>query len=77
MALIDNAIYVNGRRAATPKTLDETYEVMKANNGFAWIGMYRPSEREVRVHSRAYSRNGRSTPQGSGEPLPDSRADHR
>ena len=48
MALIDNAIYVDGRRAATPKTLDETYEVMKANNGFAWIGMYRPSEQEVR-----------------------------
>ncbi len=48
MALIDNAIYVDGRRAATPATLDETYEVMKANNGFAWIGMYRPSEQEVR-----------------------------
>ncbi|TFC01568.1 magnesium and cobalt transport protein CorA [Cryobacterium mannosilyticum] len=55
MALIDNAIYVNGRRAATPKTLDETYEVMKANNGFAWIGMYRPSEREVRSVAAEFS----------------------
>ncbi|TFD82538.1 magnesium and cobalt transport protein CorA [Cryobacterium fucosi] len=55
MALIDNAIYVDGRRAATPKTLDETYEVMKANNGFAWIGMYRPSEREVRSVAAEFS----------------------
>ena len=55
MALIDNAIYVDGHRAATPKTLDETYEVMKANNGFAWIGMYRPSEREVRSVAAEFS----------------------
>jgi len=55
MALIDNAIYVDGRRAATPTTLDETYEVMKANNGFAWIGMYRPSEAEVRSVAREFS----------------------
>ncbi len=55
MALIDNAIYVDGHRAATPTTLDETYEVMKANNGFAWIGMYRPSEAEVRSVAREFS----------------------
>lgn len=48
MALIDNAIYVDGRRVATPASLDETYEVMKAHNGFAWIGLYRPTEQEVR-----------------------------
>ena len=48
MALIDNAIYVDGKRVATPATLDETYEVMKAHNGFAWIGLYRPTDDEVR-----------------------------
>ena len=48
MPLVDNAIYADGRRVATPATLDETYEVMKAHNGFAWIGMYRPTEQEVR-----------------------------
>ena len=48
MALIDNGIYADGRRVATPATLDETYEEMKAHNGFAWIGMYRPTEHEVR-----------------------------
>lgn len=48
MPLVDNAIYAGGRRVATPATLDETYEAMKANEGFAWIGMYRPTEQEVR-----------------------------
>ncbi|GAB3124754.1 magnesium and cobalt transport protein CorA [Glaciibacter psychrotolerans] len=49
MALIDNAIYSDGKRVATPATLDETFEDMKANNGFAWIGLYRPTEAEVRT----------------------------
>jgi len=48
MALVDNAIYVSGHREATPHTLDETYEVLKGKDGFAWIGLYRPSEPEVR-----------------------------
>jgi len=48
MALVDNAIYVDGRRVATPKTLDETFERLKAHQGFAWIGLYRPSNEEVR-----------------------------
>ena len=55
MALIDNAIYVDGRRVASPATLDETFEVMKANNGFAWIGLYRPSEEEVRSVADEFS----------------------
>lgn len=55
MALIDNAIYVDGRRVATPVTLDETYEVMKAHNGFAWIGLYRPTEAEVRSVADEFS----------------------
>ncbi|TFC86396.1 magnesium and cobalt transport protein CorA [Cryobacterium sp. TMT3-29-2] len=55
MALIDNAVYVGGRRAANTKTLDETYEVMKAHHGFAWIGMYRPSPDEVRSVAAEFS----------------------
>ncbi|TFC84303.1 magnesium and cobalt transport protein CorA [Cryobacterium sp. TMT1-21] len=55
MALIDNAIYVNGHRAANPDTLDETYAAMKSRNGFAWIGMYRPSEAEVRSVATEFS----------------------
>jgi magnesium transporter len=55
MSLIDNAIYVDGRRVATPATLDETYEVLKAHNGFAWIGLYRPTEEEVRSVADEFS----------------------
>ncbi|MFT2815462.1 magnesium and cobalt transport protein CorA [Leifsonia sp. A12D58] len=55
MALIDNAIYVDGRRAASPATLDESFESMKANAGFAWIGLYRPTEDEVRSVAREFN----------------------
>ncbi|WP_104083605.1 magnesium and cobalt transport protein CorA [Cryobacterium sp. Y11] len=55
MALVDNAIYVDGHRVATPPSLDETFEVLKQNNGFAWIGLYRPSEEEVRAVATEFS----------------------
>ena len=48
MTLIDNAVYVDGRRLATPDSLDETYALLTKCGGFAWIGMYRPEEAEVR-----------------------------
>lgn len=47
MTLIDNAIYVDGLRVATPRSLDETYTLQEAHTGFAWIGMYRPSATEL------------------------------
>ena len=55
MALVDNAVYVDGHRVSTPHTLDETFEVMKQNKGFAWIGLYRPSELEVRAVATEFS----------------------
>lgn len=54
MALIDNAIYVEGRRLSSPASLDDTFEVMKANAGFAWIGLYRPTETEVRTVAQEF-----------------------
>ncbi len=47
MPLVDNAIYVDGRRAETPGTLDETYRLHDDRGGLAWIGLYRPSAEEV------------------------------
>jgi len=47
MALIDNGVYVAGRRVETPASLDETYELMRKHGGLAWIGLYRPSEHEL------------------------------
>lgn len=47
MTLIDNAVYVDGIRVATPVTLDEAYALQEAHQGFAWIGLYRPSDEEL------------------------------
>ena len=44
--IVDSAIYVDGKRAAEPRSLPETYEAVHALNGFAWIGLYKPSARE-------------------------------
>src|SRR3954447_3290663 len=47
MAVIDNAVYVGGKRAATPATLDLTIEAKAELGGFAWIGLYRPTAEEL------------------------------
>jgi magnesium transporter len=47
MPIIDNAVYVDGKRTANPDNLEETYEVLRERNGMAWIGMYRPTPQEV------------------------------
>ena len=48
MPLIDNAIYRAGHRTHSPHSLDETYELLHAGDGMAWIGLYRPDAEEVR-----------------------------
>lgn len=47
MPIVDNAVYVDGVRAAVPDTLDATYELLREKHGMAWIGMYRPTPEEV------------------------------
>ncbi|HET6672889.1 MAG TPA: magnesium and cobalt transport protein CorA [Agromyces sp.] len=49
MPLVDNAIYRGGLRVATPATLEETFETRAAHGGFAWIGLYRPTDAELDV----------------------------
>jgi magnesium transporter len=48
MTLVDNAVYVNGCRSADPKSLDETYQLLRERDGMAWIGLYRPELDEIR-----------------------------
>jgi magnesium transporter len=45
--IVDNAVYVNGHRTADPDSLDETYFLLRQRQGMAWIGLYRPDEREL------------------------------
>ncbi|MGW9631645.1 magnesium and cobalt transport protein CorA [Agromyces sp. NPDC055520] len=47
MTVIDNAIYRDGTRVATPTSLDETFERRAEHGGFAWIGLYRPTDAEL------------------------------
>ena len=47
MAVVDNAIYVDGRRAAEPESLEQTYELLRDEHGMGWIGLYRPDDEEI------------------------------
>ncbi|KHK98234.1 transporter [Microbacterium mangrovi] len=49
MTVIDDAIYVDGRRVATPAGLEDTFEALQEHGGFAWIGLYRPDEDELEI----------------------------
>ena len=46
MTIVDNAIYVDGHRAAEPRSLQETCQVAWEKGGVAWIGLYRPTQEE-------------------------------
>lgn len=54
MTLVDNAVYVSGVRTSNPRDLDETYEIMRARGGMAWIGLYRPGTAEVQSVAREF-----------------------
>jgi magnesium transporter len=43
--IVDSAIYVDGHRSA-PCPLEEIYETSRERGGFAWIGLYEPTEEE-------------------------------
>jgi magnesium transporter len=45
--IVDSAIYVDGRRTAEAP-LEEIHETSRAKGGFAWVGLYEPTEDEFR-----------------------------
>jgi len=46
--LVDSAVYRDGVRQASPKTLSETFRALREQDaGMAWIGLYRPDETEL------------------------------
>jgi magnesium transporter len=47
-SMVDSAIYSQGIRVASPRSLAETYRALDATpDGVAWIGLYRPSAQEL------------------------------
>jgi len=52
MSVVDNAIYVDGRRSITPESLDSTFEELRkcdSARSFCWIGLLRPSPEEIKA----------------------------
>ncbi|GAB4099959.1 magnesium/cobalt transporter CorA [Sinomonas halotolerans] len=55
MTIIDNVVYVEGRRAAHPESLEQTFETLaETAGGMAWIGLYRPSVAEIQAVAREF-----------------------
>jgi magnesium transporter len=44
--IMNNAVYVDGHKSVEPKSLKETYDLVRDHEGLAWIGLYRPTEEE-------------------------------
>lgn len=49
MAIVDNAVYVDGVRTENPQSLNDTFERIRERRGMGWIGLYRPSPEEIRA----------------------------
>lgn len=47
--IVDNAIYRDGVRSTTPVDLEQTFETLRDDGGFGWIGMYRPDALELQT----------------------------
>ena len=46
--LVDSAVYRNGVRVASTKSLGETFRLLREHEGgMAWIGLYRPDATEL------------------------------
>ena len=43
---MDNVIYVDGRRAEKPGSLEETFKAVRQRRGVSWIALYKPTEEE-------------------------------
>ena len=51
MSVVDNAIYVDGKRTVSPASLDTAFSALRScpddGHSFAWIGMLRPTRGEI------------------------------
>ena len=47
--IVNNVIYVDGKRVAKPATLEETTELNDSLKGMAWIGLIEPTKQEFQA----------------------------
>ena len=58
MPIVDVAVYQDGKRIATPETLDKTLAATKrraAKGAFAWVGLVRPTHDEIESVASAFA----------------------
>jgi magnesium transporter len=49
VSIMDNAVYVDGKRTANPASLEETCEVTRERGGIAWVDMAWPAPAEIQA----------------------------
>jgi magnesium transporter len=58
MSVVDNAIYVDGRRTLAPGSLDKAFSALRScpddGRSFAWIGMLRPGMDEIEAVAKEF-----------------------
>ena len=58
VSVVDNAIYVDGRRKLAPSSLDTAFSALRScpdeGRSFAWIGMLRPGKDEIDAVAREF-----------------------
>ena len=55
MPIVDNAIYQDGVRSSESVSLEQTFEKLRDDGGFAWIGLFKPTEAEVLAVAEEFS----------------------
>jgi len=63
--IVDNVIYVDGRRTEEPGSLQETYEAVRQRRGVAWIALYKPTQEEFGSVAREFGLH----PLAAGDPI--------
>jgi magnesium transporter len=62
MSVVDNAIYIDGKRAAAPTSLDRTFAELRQcpdqGRSFCWIGLLRPTPEEIEAVAEEFSLHG-------------------
>jgi magnesium transporter len=62
MSVVDNAIYIDGKRAAAPSSLDRTFAELRQcpdqGRSFCWIGLLRPTPEEIEAVAQEFSLHG-------------------
>jgi magnesium transporter len=55
VSIMDNAVYVDGKRTANPASIEETCEVTRERGGTAWVDLAWPEPDEIRAVAEEFS----------------------